>query len=137
MKKGPLIVKHLFLALSSILFIFPFIWMVLGSFKTSSEVLQGGFWPKEFHWENYQQVLDILPFSTYLFNSFYTSFIITIYVLVSSALFAYMLAFYKFKGKNITFSVVMATYMIPGAVSYVPVYVMLGKFGYLIHILDT
>ena len=73
MKKGPLIVKHLFLALSSILFIFPFIWMVLGSFKTSSEVLQGGFWPKEFHWENYQQVLDILPFSTYLFNSFYTS----------------------------------------------------------------
>ncbi|OFD78451.1 ABC transporter permease [Bacillus mycoides] len=130
-KKGPLIVKHLFLALSSILFVFPFIWMVLGSFKTSSEVLQGGFWPKEFHWENYQQVLDILPFSTYLFNSFYTSFIITIYVLVSSALFAYMLAFYKFKGKNITFSVVMATYMIPGAVSYVPVYVMLGKFGLL------
>ena len=44
--------------------------MVLGSFKTSSEVLQGGFWPKEFHWENYQQVLDILPFNTYLFNSF-------------------------------------------------------------------
>ncbi|MFB5248823.1 carbohydrate ABC transporter permease [Bacillus mycoides] len=131
MKKGPLIVKHLFLALSSILFIFPFIWMVLGSFKTSSEVLQGGFWPKEFHWENYRQVLDILPFSTYLFNSFYTSFIITIYVLVSSALFAYMLAFYKFKGKNLTFSVVMATYMIPGAVSYVPVYVMLGKFGLL------
>lgn len=95
------------------------------------------FWPKEFHWENYRQVLDILPFNTYLFNSFYTSFLITIYVLVSSALFAYMLAFYKFKGKNITFSVVMATYMIPGAVSYVPVYVMLGNSVSLIRILDT
>lgn len=68
MNKGPLIVKHLFLALSSILFVFPFIWMVLGSFKTSSEVLQGGFWPKEFHWENYRQVLDILPFNLSLIH---------------------------------------------------------------------
>ncbi|MFJ8519583.1 carbohydrate ABC transporter permease [Lysinibacillus xylanilyticus] len=130
-KKTPKILKHLFLALSSILFVFPFIWMILSSFKTSSEVLQGGFWPKEFHWENYQEVLGIIPFHTYILNSFYTSLIITIYVLISSALFAYMLAFYKFKGKELTFGVVMATYMIPGAVSYVPVYVMLAKMGML------
>ena len=130
-KKTPLILKHLFLAVSSILFVFPFIWMILSSFKTSSEVLQGSFWPKEFHWENYSEVLEIIPFHTYIFNSFYTSLLITIYVLISSALFAYMLAFYKFKGKELTFGVVMATYMIPGAVSYVPVYVMLAKMGIL------
>lgn len=105
--------------------------MILSSFKTSSEVLQGSFWPKEFHWENYSEVLEIIPFHTYIFNSFYTSLLITIYVLISSALFAYMLAFYKFKGKELTFGVVMATYMIPGAVSYVPVYVMLAKMGIL------
>lgn len=130
-KKTPLILKHLFLALASFLFVFPFIWMVLSSFKTSNEVLQGGFWPEEFHWENYREVLDIIPFDTYIFNSFYTSLIITLYVLVSSALFAYMLTFYKFKGKKLTFGVVMATYMIPGAVSYVPVYVMLSRMGLL------
>jgi multiple sugar transport system permease protein len=130
-KKTPLIFKHLFLAVSSILFVFPFIWMILSSFKTSSEVLQGSFWPKEFHWENYSEVLEIIPFHTYIFNSFFTSLMITIYVLISSALFAYMLAFYKFKGKELTFGVVMATYMIPGAVSYVPVYVMLAKMGIL------
>ncbi|MFI8495792.1 carbohydrate ABC transporter permease [Peribacillus butanolivorans] len=130
-KKAPLIIKHLFLTLSSVLFVFPFIWMILGSFKTSSEVLKGGFWPEKFHWENYREVLEILPLHTYLFNSFYTSLIITVYVLASSALFAYMLTFYKFKGKQLTFSVVMATYMIPGAVSYVPVYVLLANMGLL------
>lgn len=121
--------KHLFLALSSVLFVFPFIWMVLSSFKTSSEVLKGGFWPETFYWENYREVLAILPINTYLLNSLYTSLIITVYVLVSSALFAYMLVFYRFKGKNLTFGIVMATYMIPGAVSYVPVYVILARMG--------
>ena len=130
-KKAPFVLKHLFLAIASILFVFPFFWMVLGSFKTSSEVLRGGFWPEKFRWENYSAVLEIIPFHTYIFNSFFTSFVITIYILVSSATFAYMLAFYKFQGKGLTFGVVMATYMIPGAVSYVPVYVMLAKMGVL------
>ncbi|EUJ50918.1 putative sugar ABC transporter permease [Listeria fleischmannii FSL S10-1203] len=110
--------------------ILPFIWMVLSSFKTDAEILKipPTIWPESFNWENFKMLFVEMNFSVYLKNTL----IIVLFSFVGlffNAMAGYGFAKFKFKGKNKLFYLVLATMMIPGQVTMIPVYLILNAMG--------
>jgi multiple sugar transport system permease protein len=110
---------------------FPFLWMLLNSLKTRDEIwaLPPRFLPAELQWQNYAGVLSDGVFFRYMWNSFYTSALLTLFTLLNSAMFAYAITRIRFRGRNMLFILVMLTYIMPPASTYVPAYILLAKMG--------
>lgn len=127
------LLRHLVLIASSILFAFPFFWMVMGIFKTNNEIWQTPYkiLPEHFDvigvWASVQEI----HFGKYILNSFYVGIVGTIVMLFVTMLFTYVVVFMSGRWTNRIFAVVMAIYMLPGAVTYVPSYVILSRLGLL------
>lgn len=130
LRKG---VLHLVLAALGVLMAFPFVWMVLNALMTQKEVssLPLKWWPAEPQWQNFIDVWSAAPFSLYMFNSFFTAASIVALVLTNSALLAYALTQFQFRGRNLLFSVILATYMLPSPVTYVPSFVIVSRLGWI------
>lgn len=123
--------KHIFLVFLSILFSFPFFWMLMGIFKTNNEIWQTPYQllPAHFNFHRVWEGLQSIQFSRYIFNSLYVAFIGSIVMIGLAALFTYALVFMKMKYGHLLFALVLMTYMLPSAVTYVPSYVILAKMG--------
>ncbi|MBS8265723.1 carbohydrate ABC transporter permease [Mesobacillus boroniphilus] len=125
--------KHFFLLLFSFVMIFPFLWMVVSALKTKEEIFQfpPTLWPETPMWHNFIDAWQLAPFGQYIFNSAYTAIAIVAIQVVNSALIAYAFTHFRFKGKNLLFAIVMLTYMLPAAATYVPSYVILADWNLL------
>ncbi|MDU7441498.1 MAG: carbohydrate ABC transporter permease, partial [Clostridium sp.] len=84
-------------------------------------------------WHIFSDVFKEAPFATYMFNSLSVATIEVIFQIISAAMIAYALTQFKFVGRKVLFGIVMCTYMLPSAVTYVPCYIILGK----LNLLDT
>jgi len=109
----------------------PFVWMILGSFKTQGELLQSPptWWPETITLDNYTQLFSRLNFKQYFFNSTVVAVCVTAGNLLFCSMLGYALAMLDFKGKKILFGVVMGTLMIPGVVTFVPLFVLVANIG--------
>jgi multiple sugar transport system permease protein len=125
-------IKHITLSIISFAMIFPMIWMVLGSVKTSKEALDPTMiLPDIIHLENVIEVVKDSPLMKYIVNSLVVAIVATLIQIVTGAMLAYAFSFIKFKGRNLLFGIVMATYMLPSCATYIPAYVTLAKMGML------
>lgn len=124
------ITLHILLIASSVIIAFPFFWMLSNSIKTKDEIWQipPKFFPDIPQWVNYVDAVDG-KFLEYMWNSTYTAVIITVLVLINSAMFAYALVNIKFIGKNFIFALIMVTYIMPAASTYIPSYILISKMG--------
>ncbi|MFT9412096.1 carbohydrate ABC transporter permease [Liquorilactobacillus hordei] len=117
----------LVLAVLGFLMILPFLWMFLSSFKTSTEIsLSQTFWPKHWTIDNYKNLFTNGSFGTYIKNTL----IITAASFVGlflNAMAGYGFAKFDFKGRKFLFMAVLATMMIPGQVTMIPVYLILNQ----------
>ena len=122
---------HILLIVSSIIVAFPFFWMFSNSLKTKDEIWQmpPKFLPSVAQWVNYADAIGTGKFLKYMWNSTYTAIIITVLVLINSAMFAYALVNIKFVGKKYLFALIMATYIMPSACTHIPSYIILSKMG--------
>lgn len=134
------ILRYLLLVGIGIVMFTPFVLAFLGTFKADREIIAypPKFLPEVWHWENWSRVwnTDIGQggtFPRWLWNTAFLS----VTVAVSQALFgsmaAYAFARLKFAGKNAIFNYMLATMMIPGAVTLIPAYVLMTK----LHLIDT
>ena len=130
-EKIVLVIRHILLAGISVITFFPFIWMFFSAFKTKDEIFSTGFnlIPSSFNFNNFINVFKEAPFEVYLGNSLFVATIEVLFQVFSAAMIAYALTQFKFKGRKILFAVIMCTYMLPSAVTYVPCYIMLSKFN--------
>jgi multiple sugar transport system permease protein len=105
--------------------------MISNSVKTRDEIwaMPPKFFPAVPQWENYTDALVNGIFFRYMWNSVYTSVILTAFVLINSAMFAYAITQIRFRGRNILFMIIMITYIMPGATTHVPAYVILSRLG--------
>lgn len=111
---------------------FPFLWMAVSSLKTKEEVLDtASFLPSVPQFGNYRSVLADSPIPGYLANSFFVSLAAAAIQLVCCALFTYAVTFMKIKGRDMLFRLVLFTYMVPTAVTYIPCYIILSRMGLL------
>lgn len=129
------LIRHIMLICISIITFFPFIWMLSSALKTKDEVFS--FPPKLVpqvpQWNNFVQVFKEVPFATYLGNSLFVACIEVAFQLVSAAMIAYALTQFRFKGKKVLFAIIMGTYMLPSAVTYIPCYMILAD----VNLIDT
>ena len=123
-------VRYILLLVFAIFFIFPYFYMLTRSLMSLSEVNSPDFilFPSKLHFENYKIVADYLPF---LKNTLLIIVINGFFIPVTGAMIAFPFARYRFKGKNIMFSCLMATVMLPGSVTTIPLYVLYSKLGLL------
>ena len=117
---------HIFLALGAITMILPFLWMLSTSVKPESQIFASPTWiPKVWKWSNYSAAMEAAPFARYFANTVLYSVVITLSNLFLCSIAAYAFARLRFRGKNVLFVLVLATMMIPGQVTMVPVFIML------------
>jgi ABC-type glycerol-3-phosphate transport system permease component len=117
----------------TLIMLFPIYWMVVSALKTSQELLfpVPTLWPRQFQWENFPNVLRRAPFARYLFNTLVTTFFVMLGELVIGVLAAYGFAKGKFKGQNLLFLLVLGALMVPIQVTFVPIYVMISRLGWI------
>ena len=125
--------RHLLWGGISLLFLFPFMWMVLGAFKTNNEIWQQPYRLLPGSW-NFAEVLSTargIHFGPYIFNSLLVGIAGSAATILCAALFAYALVFIKGRFHHHLFWLVLVTYMLPSAVNYVPSYVLLARMNLL------
>ncbi len=128
------IVRYILLIGLAILFLFPFYIIVRNSLMTQPEITAFDawqWWPEEAQWGNYREVFedDAISMATGL----RVSALLAIINLVMQTLFAsmagYALARIPFRGRDVIFFLILLTLMIPGAVTFVPTYVVVSELG--------
>jgi multiple sugar transport system permease protein len=114
-----------------LLMIGPFVWMVLSSVKPEAEVraIPPTWWPQTFTMDNYGQLFSRLDFPTYFLNSAIVAVVVTLGNVVFGSMLGYALAKLDFPGKRTVFSLVMLTLMVPGVVTFVPLFVLTTNIG--------
>jgi multiple sugar transport system permease protein len=113
----------------AVLFSLPFVWLVLTSLKPPAEVFSPGWVPENFTLENYGDVFRFAPVERWLRNSFMIAILGVVTVVYSSALVAYGFSRLRFRGRTQLFALVIATYMIPAAITMVPTFLIWNEFG--------
>ena len=124
---------HIILLAGALLYLFPFFWMLSTSLKAPTDVMKNPpVWiPPVLQWGNYPAALSYFPFVRYLFN---TLFIVAVNILgtvFSSSIVGYSFARLRWPGRDIWFGVLIATMMLPGAVTMIPQFIMFRNFGWL------
>ncbi len=119
------------LAIGLIAMIAPFIWMLLGSLKTQAELsrIPPTWLPEAPTLSNYGRLFTQLNFPLYFTNSVILAVSVTVFNLLFCSMLGYALAKLTFVGKNVIFLLVLATLMIPSAVTLVPLFVLMSKLG--------
>ena len=113
------------------LFMYPFAWLISASLKPRGEVFDNALFPKTLQLENYAKVWDELPLLHWLGNSIVIALLAAGFVAISSSLVAFGFAYFKFPGRTLLFGLVLATMMLPGAVTLVPQYLIWKNLGVL------
>jgi multiple sugar transport system permease protein len=119
------------LILGIVLLVGPFIWMVLGSFKTTGELRQvpPTWLPENPTLANYEDLFSRLNFLGYFFNSSVVALAVTIGNIVFCSMLGYALAKLSFPGKRVLFVVVLGTLMVPSVVTFMPLFVLTSNLG--------
>ncbi len=120
---------YVVLTVGGIITSFPFVWMLLTSLKTFSDVFQPGILPANPTLENYDHVLTQTGFLRWFGNSLGVALATTLSVLFFDSLVGYTLAKMKFPGKEIIFVIILSTVMIPTEMLVIPWYVGALKLG--------
>jgi multiple sugar transport system permease protein len=109
----------------------PFVWMILGSFKGESELRQvpPTWWPETPTLDNYRQLFAKESFLRYFLNSTVVALIVTVGNLIFCSMVGYALAKLTFRGKKLVFGLVMGTLLLPGMVTFVPLFVLVANMG--------
>jgi len=123
----------LLMVLGSLTMLFPFVWMISTSLKGAGAVFifPPEWIPSPIHWRNYIEAWRALPFHNFAVNSIVVSLSITAGQLVTSSLAAYAFARLDFPGRDKVFFGYLATMMVPGAVTMIPVFILLRNLGWI------
>lgn len=113
------------------MFLYPFIWLLAASLKPRGEVFDNSLIPHTWLPSNYAAVWDQLPLVSWLVNSLAIAVIAAGLVAISSSFVAFGFAYFKFPGKKVLFGLVLATMMLPGAVTLIPQYLIWKNLGVL------
>lgn len=106
--------------------IFPFVWVLVNSFKESSEVLRSSFsLPANPSWMNYETAFSRMNILNAYKQSLIISGSVTIGVVILSSMMAFGVTRYTFKGKKLVQSMLVASLMFPAFSTIIPVYKMM------------
>lgn len=122
---------NLVLTVAAFLLFLPFVWMVLTSVKSLSEVGMGSWVPGEagWRWGNYLEVFERIPFARFYWNSLYVAACVTFLQVITSAMAAFAFSRLRWRGRDAVFLLYLATMMLPGLVLMVPNFQVMITLG--------
>jgi ABC-type glycerol-3-phosphate transport system permease component len=128
------VISTLLLVVGVIVFIFPFYFMLMGSFKTNSEIFsmrvlrlpENGF-----RLTYYIGLFVMSKFGRSLLNSTIVSISYITLILFFSSLAGFAFSKYKFPGRDFLFVFLLATIMLPPQVTYIPLFILISKLNWV------
>ena len=111
------------------MFMYPFFWLLAASFKPRGEVFDNRLIPLTFQPENYVLVFQELPLLNWIGNSVFIAVMAAGLVTITSSIVAFGFAYFQFPLRGLLFGFVLATMMLPGAVTLVPQYLIWNNLG--------
>lgn len=111
--------------------VMPFVWMLLGSVKTESELRRRPptWWPETFTLDSFTTWFTQLDFGVFFGNSVIVAAFTVLGTLLFCSMVGYALAKLQFPGKRLLFAAVLVTLMVPGLVTLVPLFVLVSSLG--------
>ena len=136
-KKGRIfgVTGNVILCIVALLVFIPLLWLVVSSFKSDAYVIRWppAFLPKECLTSQYEYVIEAIPILSMLKNTVVFAGSVTLVSLLFDSLAAYAFARMEFRGKNVLFTIILLTMMVPFQIIMIPLYIEEYKLG----ILDT
>ncbi len=126
------IVTYLVLSAIAFLMLFPLMWLIGTSFKSPTEdvfAFPPQILPTQPTWENFVTVWQSYPFGQYLINSTVVAVCTVGSNLIFCSLAAYPLARLSFRGRELLFTLILATIMIPFQIIMIPLYILAVNLG--------
>jgi len=132
MKPGRLVLYGLAIVLGVLLMV-PFYWAFIGSLKQMNEVrtIPPIWWPAIPQWNNYADVWNVRFFPGWVMNSIFLTVVATTGTVASSSLAGFAFARFRFPGKNLLFSITLATLLLPAYVLLIPNFMLFWQLGWL------
>jgi multiple sugar transport system permease protein len=115
----------------AVLFIVPLLWMFVTSLKPLQDVFNPTWIPQPAVWANYPAALTSSPFALYFRNTLIITAVSVIGNVLSSSLVAYSFARLRYPGRELIFTLVLATLLLPGIVTLVPTYILFSKMHWV------
>jgi multiple sugar transport system permease protein len=122
---------YVVLAVGLLVTLAPFLWMLLGSLKPEAELqrVPPTWWPETPSLDNFRQLFDRLDFPRFFANSVLVAVAVTAGNLMFCSMVGYALAKLDFAGKRLLFGLVLGMLMVPGVVTFVPLFVLVANLG--------
>jgi multiple sugar transport system permease protein len=120
------------LGIGAILMILPFIWMISTSLPPSAESfkLPPAWLPTEWRFENYAAVFNSsVPIVAFALNSIKVTFFVTVGQLITCSMAGFAFARLRFPGRNLLFVLLLASLMVPGQVTIIPIFIIMRRLG--------
>lgn len=129
------IILHIFMLILGLIWIYPYIWLLVSSFKPAREIFTT-FWPSRFTVEHYQFIFVMSeklerPFVRALMNSVFISSVVTFSVILTSAFIGYAIARIDFKVGRYVFNFIIYQMLFPGFMFLIPLFILVRTFGLL------
>ncbi len=124
---------HLLLIVLGITFFAPLAWVISTSLKLPGEIFVTPIqWiPSHPRWANYVEIFTYLPFHRFILNSFFLAIMEASGTVISSTIVAYGISRIRWAGRDIVLALVVATMMLPGIVTLIPVFIMFKKISWV------
>ena len=127
------LITSVILLIVCVFWLYPFVWPIFSSFKSSAEMFRAGWhlWPEHWTLDNFVRAWTKAQFNRYLLNSVVYAVCSTSISVFASALAGYVLARYKFPGSRFLQFLILAMLFLPTATSILPVFDLMQKLGIL------
>lgn len=130
-KRRSNLVIHLILIAGAVIMVLPFVWMILTSFKTTTEATQIPIqlFPSKPSLRAYMDAIKQSSFLHYYANTLTSAFMKTLFPVIFSSMAAFAFARIRFPGRGLCFFLIISVMMVPNPVFYTPQYLMMSKLG--------
>ncbi|WP_260464984.1 carbohydrate ABC transporter permease [Arachnia propionica] len=125
--------RHVFLIAGALLAFFPFYWMFVLSTHRSAAIYEfpPPLLPGDRGVENFQTVTNTVNVLGAMANTFIVATVVTTVVLFLDSIAAFAFSKYAFKGRNLLFGIIMLTFLLPGQLSTIPLFLIMSEIGWV------
>ena len=111
----------------------PTYWALTSSFKTVAQLQQiPPIWvPREWHWENFRRVWELVPFGRFYLNTIYVTVFAGFGQVLTAAIVGYGFARFRFRGREALFLMILGTIMFPTELTIIPTFIMFKNIGWI------
>ena len=117
------------LSIGAVMMVLPFLWMVSTSFKVPADQYTKTLIPDPITLDNFRQLWGQLPFPRLLLNSFKISVLSVVGQMLTCSMAAFCFAVVRFRGRNVLFTLLLVTLMIPSQVTLIPNFIIFKWLG--------